>query len=123
MIREKVRDRVLRGRGRREGDKLMDLPEFGRQWRRRHSIANLPSWFANFSRQISRETGNILSSSPDVVVSDSRLSPIPAARLIGIPCVVILNQLKLLLSPRLREFWISKSFEKVLGELLGTVWS
>jgi UDP:flavonoid glycosyltransferase YjiC (YdhE family) len=59
---------------------------------------------------------------PDVIISDSRLSPLIAAKLLGIPSIVILNQVKLLLSPRIREFRIARFFESITGELLGGLW-
>ncbi|MDQ5876681.1 MAG: hypothetical protein M3288_07560, partial [Thermoproteota archaeon] len=87
------------------------------------SIANVPLWFANFSRQVNQETRNILEYNPDVVVSDSRLSPLMAARLLKVPSIVILNQIKLLLSPRLHEIAASRIFESVIGEFLGSLWA
>ncbi|MFL6331460.1 MAG: glycosyltransferase, partial [Nitrososphaeraceae archaeon] len=60
---------------------------------------------------------------PDIIISDSRLSSLIAAKFLGIPSIVILNQVKLLLSPRLREFWIARLFEKVAGEILGVMWT
>jgi UDP-N-acetylglucosamine--N-acetylmuramyl-(pentapeptide) pyrophosphoryl-undecaprenol N-acetylglucosamine transferase len=87
------------------------------------SIANVPFWFANFSRQVNQETRNILEYNPDVVVSDSRLSPLMAARLLKVPSIVVLNQIKLLLSPRLREIAASRIFESVMGEFLGSLWA
>ncbi|MGI0029777.1 MAG: glycosyltransferase [Nitrososphaera sp.] len=87
------------------------------------SLANVPLWFANFSRQINQETRNMMTCRPDIVVSDSRLSPIIAARLLGIPSIVILNQVRLLLSPRLRELAASRLFEKLVGEFLGSMWA
>ncbi len=89
----------------------------------KQSIANIPLWFANFSRQVSTETRNMTMYGPDVIVSDSRLSPIFAAKLLGIPSVVVLNQVKLLLSPRLRELAVSRLFEKIVGEFLGSLWN
>lgn len=89
----------------------------------KHSLANIPTWIANFSRQVNEEARNMTLFHPDVVISDSRMSPLVAARLIGIPAVVILNQVKLLLSPRLREFAISRFFEDLVGEFLGSMWS
>jgi UDP:flavonoid glycosyltransferase YjiC (YdhE family) len=87
------------------------------------SLANVPIWFANFSRQVNQETRNMLMCSPDIVVSDSRLSPILAARLLKVPSVVLLNQIKLLLSPRLRDVAASRIFENVIGEFLGSMWA
>lgn len=89
----------------------------------KQSIANIPLWFANFSRQVNNEARNMTMYGPDVIVSDSRLSPIFAARLLGIPSVVVLNQVKLLLSPRLRELAVSRLFEKMVGEFLGSMWN
>src|SRR5918998_4028097 len=87
------------------------------------SIANVPLWFANFSKQVNQETRHLLSSNPDIVLSDSRLSPLMAARLLKIPSVVILNQIKLLLSPRLHNLLVPRIFENVVGEFLGSMWA
>lgn len=89
----------------------------------KNSLANIPLWFANFSKQVNQETRNMTACSPDVVVSDSRLSPLVAGKLLKIPSIVVLNQLKLLLSPRLREFAISRLVENMIGEVLGTMWA
>lgn len=87
------------------------------------SIANVPVWFANFSRQVSQETRHMLSCNPDIVLSDSRLSPLMAARLLKIPSIVMLNQIKLLLSPRLHDLLAPRIFENVVGEFLGSMWA
>lgn len=87
------------------------------------SIANIPVWFANFSRQVNQETRNIIKCNPDIVLSDSRLSPLVAARFLKVPSVVILNQIKLLLSPRLRDFAVPRIFENVVGEFMGSMWA
>jgi UDP-N-acetylglucosamine--N-acetylmuramyl-(pentapeptide) pyrophosphoryl-undecaprenol N-acetylglucosamine transferase len=87
------------------------------------SVANVPIWFTNFSRQVNQETRNILECSPDVVVSDSRLSPLISARLLKVPSVVVLNQIKLLLSPRLHDLTVPRIFENIVGELLGSMWA
>jgi UDP:flavonoid glycosyltransferase YjiC (YdhE family) len=89
----------------------------------KNSLANIPMWFANFSRQVNQETRNMTACNPDIVVSDSRLSPLVAARLLRVPSIVILNQVKLLLSPRLRELAISRIFESMVGEVLGSMWT
>src|SRR5437867_11086072 len=75
------------------------------------SLANILRWFANFSRQVNQETRSMTACNPEVVVSDSRLSPLVAAKLLNIPSIVLLNQVKLLLSPRLRELAIARMFE------------
>lgn len=89
----------------------------------KYSIANIPRWFTNFSIQLNKEIRSMIEYNPDIIISDTRLSSILAAKLLGIPSVVILNQAKLLLSPRLHEFRIARLFEKINGELLGSLWS
>ena len=89
----------------------------------KNSLANIPLWFANFSRQVNQETRNMTMYSPDIIVSDSRLSRLLAAKLLRIPSIVVLNQVKLLLSPRLRELAVARLFEKMVGELLGSMWN
>ena len=89
----------------------------------KNSIANIPRWLMNFSRQVNCETVSIAQFDPEIVVSDSRLSSVLTAKLLGIPSIVVLNQIKLLLSPRLRQFKIARSFEKINGEFLGLLWT
>ena len=89
----------------------------------KNSIANIPLWFTNFARQVTQETKNISSFNPNIVISDSRLSPLISSKILDIPSIVILNQIKLLLSPRIREFKIARAFENVNGEFFGNIWS
>ena len=88
----------------------------------KYSISNIPLWFTNFPRQVRDEINNIIKYDPNIVVSDTRLSSLVASKILNIPSIVILNQVKLLLSPRLREFKISRTWEKMNGELLGLIW-
>jgi UDP-N-acetylglucosamine--N-acetylmuramyl-(pentapeptide) pyrophosphoryl-undecaprenol N-acetylglucosamine transferase len=97
------------------GYECMSVPPIEFAWNNgafsvKNSISNIPLWFANFARQIAHETRNISTFEPNVVVSDSRLSPILSSRILGIPSIVILNQIKLLLSPRIREFKAARVF-------------
>ncbi len=89
----------------------------------KRSIMNIPINAFNFSRQVMLELGNMKVFKPDVVVSDTRLSTLLAASILGVRCIVILNQLKLLLSPRLRDFAVVRAFEDMLAELLAVLWS
>jgi UDP-N-acetylglucosamine--N-acetylmuramyl-(pentapeptide) pyrophosphoryl-undecaprenol N-acetylglucosamine transferase len=89
----------------------------------KNSLSNIPSWFKNFTIQVVKEVEMMLKFSPNIVVSDSRLSSIVSARLLGIPSLVILNQIKLLLSPRLHSFKVGRFFENLNGEFIGTLWS
>lgn len=87
------------------------------------SISRLPKNFINFIGQCGNEGNNIAKFSPDVVVSDTRLSSLAVAKTLGLPCITILNQIKLLLSPRLREVGAARMFERALGEFLGGLWA
>ncbi len=87
------------------------------------SIANLPLWFANFSRQVNQETHNMVKCNARIVLSDSRLSPLMAAKLLKVPSMVVLNQIKLLLSPRLHDLAVSRIFENGMAEFLGSMWA
>ena len=57
---------------------------------------------------------------PDVVFSDSRLSPILCANKLKIPSIVILNQIKLLVEIRNKR---RKRLETINGRLLGKLWN
>ena len=57
---------------------------------------------------------------PDVVFSDSRLSPILCANKLKIPSIVILNQIKLLVEIRNKR---RERLETVNGRLLGKLWN
>lgn len=96
-------------------------PDSGFQVKR--SIMKLPVNMVNFVSQCNEESKNIKSFRPDVLISDTRLSSLTVAKTLGIPSVTILNQIKLLLSPRLQEFRATRVFESMLGEFMGGLWS
>jgi UDP-N-acetylglucosamine--N-acetylmuramyl-(pentapeptide) pyrophosphoryl-undecaprenol N-acetylglucosamine transferase len=87
------------------------------------SIARIPYQFANFSRQLNSEIRNIMVLQPDIVVTDTRLSPLVISKLFETPSIVILNQIKLLLSPALHRMRIARLYEELNGQLLGSLWS
>ncbi|MGH9977841.1 MAG: glycosyltransferase [Nitrososphaeraceae archaeon] len=87
------------------------------------SIASLPYQFSNFSKQLNAEIRNIAACRPDLVISDSRLSPLIISKTFKIPSIVILNQIRLLLSPSLRKMRIARLYEEFNGQLLGALWS
>ncbi|MEM3085461.1 MAG: glycosyltransferase family protein [Nitrososphaerales archaeon] len=89
----------------------------------KESIVKLPQNFFRFTVQLGTEGKNIGNFQPDVVISDTRLSSLFMAKALDIPCITILNQIKLLLSPRLREVSVARIFEDMLGEMLGTFWA
>jgi UDP-N-acetylglucosamine--N-acetylmuramyl-(pentapeptide) pyrophosphoryl-undecaprenol N-acetylglucosamine transferase len=87
------------------------------------SVANIPRYFVNFSRQVNQEVTNMIKFRPAIVVSDTRLSPVLASKFLHIPSIVILNQVRLLLSPRLRRYKVTRGFEALNGEVLGLGWT
>jgi UDP-N-acetylglucosamine--N-acetylmuramyl-(pentapeptide) pyrophosphoryl-undecaprenol N-acetylglucosamine transferase len=89
----------------------------------KNSVSNIPSWFKNFTTQVVKEVEMMIKFSPNIVVSDSRLSSLVSARLLGIPSLVLLNQIKLLLSPKLHSFKVGRFFENLNGEFIGILWS
>ncbi len=59
-----------------------------------------PVLMGRLCRQVQREVGNIRRFAPQVVLSDSMVSTVVASRLLGVRSVAILNQLRLISSPR-----------------------
>jgi UDP:flavonoid glycosyltransferase YjiC (YdhE family) len=51
-------------------------------------------------KQVGVEAKNMMRFRPDVVLSDSLISTVMASKLLGLKCVTVLNQLKLLSSPK-----------------------
>ena len=80
------------------------------------SIASLPYQFSNFSKQLNAEIRNITACRPDLVISDSRLSPLIISKVLKVPSIVILNQIRLLLSPSLRKLRIARLYEEFNGQ-------
>lgn len=76
--------------------------------------------YSTFLRQVLREAENISRVGPDVVVSDSRLSPLIASRVKGRPSALIINQARVLLP--LRQNVGLRIIERAVGELLGVLW-
>lgn len=87
------------------------------------SIAKLPCHFINFSKQLNAEIRNITAYRPDLIMADTRLSPLMISKVFKMPSIVILNQIKLLLSPALQKMKIARLYEEINGQLLGSLWS
>lgn len=87
------------------------------------SLKKLPENMLHFISQCWNEHKNIAGFGPNVIVSDTRLSSLAVAKTLRLPCITILNQIKVLLSPRLREFTLTRVFENGVGEFLGAMWA
>jgi len=60
---------------------------------------------------------------PDVVVSDSRISPLIAAKLLGIPRVCILNQFQIIIPRRKKFLRLAKLADAGTLAIIGKIWT
>ncbi len=88
----------------------------------KNNINKIPQWLVNLPVQVNKEIKYMKNFGPQIAISDSRLSPLIAAKILNIPKILIINQIKLLLTPRLREFKAGRFFETCNGELMGGMW-
>ncbi len=82
----------------------------------------LPWHIATFIRQCIIERKIMKTWRPSVVLSDSRLSAVVAAKSLGLRCLVVINQLRILLPPKKRRKW-TNPIERFLNEVLGKLWN
>ena len=87
-----------------------------------HVLPRFPFTFNSFLRQVAFERRSIADFDPSVVVSDSRLSPVVAARELSYPVVTMLNQFVISFPPRFRG-GTGRLFERIAGDVLGELWS
>lgn len=78
--------------------------------------------FPTFMRQVNAEIRYMKAFRPDAVVSDSRLSSIFAAKLLGVPVLLVLNQFTPLLPVQKDMFMLSKVADGVIMTLIGRGW-
>jgi UDP:flavonoid glycosyltransferase YjiC (YdhE family) len=78
--------------------------------------------FPTFLRQVNSEIKNIKAFRPEAVVSDSRLSSIFAARMLGVPILLILNQFTPLIPRQSDIFMLAKIADGVIMTLIGRGW-
>lgn len=76
-----------------------------------------------FLNQVRVELENMRRFEPDIVISDTRLSSIFAARLLGLPSASILNQFQPIVPRSRRNFNLSKIADGVLLTLIGGGWA
>lgn len=88
----------------------------------KHNVAKIPRWITNLPIQINKEIAYLKKYSPHIIISDSRISSLIAGKMLNIPTILIINQIKLLLTPRLRKIRTVKFFEACIGELMGGLW-
>ncbi|HVP41562.1 MAG TPA: UDP-N-acetylglucosamine--N-acetylmuramyl-(pentapeptide) pyrophosphoryl-undecaprenol N-acetylglucosamine transferase [Candidatus Krumholzibacteriaceae bacterium] len=91
----------------------------------KRTVANPDLFFASFKllRQIRAEIRVMQHFKPDVVVSDTRVSPLAAARLLRIPRICILNQFQIII-PRRTHFLRLAKFVDLIGlAMIGKLWT
>jgi UDP-N-acetylglucosamine--N-acetylmuramyl-(pentapeptide) pyrophosphoryl-undecaprenol N-acetylglucosamine transferase len=87
------------------------------------TIIRFPYAFSGFGKQISFEIERISDFNPRVVLSDSRLSAVFAAKARFYPVVTILNQIRILFPPRFRKGHYGDLLERMEADMLGLFWS
>jgi len=91
----------------------------------KRSVINIGPFFASFTllRQVKAEIETMKVFKPDVVVSDTRVSPLIAARLLGIPDVCILNQFRIVIPRKKRLLRLAKLADAGTLALIGMMWT
>ena len=89
------------------------------------TIANPGPILASFTltKQIEAEIKFIRAFKPDVVVSDSRISPLIAAKMINIPDISILNQFQIIIPRRSRLLTLAKLIDAGALAMIGKLWT
>ena len=87
-----------------------------------HVLPQFPFTFDAFLRQMAFERRSIKKFDPGVVVSDSKLSPVIAAKEQSYPVVTMLNQFLISFPPRFKT-GMGRFYERVAGNALGLMWS
>lgn len=91
----------------------------------RRTIARGPANLYSFARQVGDELRSIRALEPEVVVSDSRLSTLLAAKAWGVPTVLVLHQVRVIIpvkKPSPRKLSAKGWAEEGLHHLLGRLW-
>jgi len=91
----------------------------------RQTVANPGPILASFTltKQIEFEIRYMRAFKPDVVVSDSRVSPLLAAKMLGIPDVCILNQFQIIIPRRSRLLRLAKLVDTGALAVIGKLWT
>jgi uncharacterized protein (TIGR00661 family) len=115
----------------RENFPLIKAPPIGFQVKPDGSVdftktaINPGPFLATFTllRQLNAEIRTIEGFKPDVVVSDSRASPLLAGRLLRVPGICILNQFQPIVPRRKRLLLLSRFADAVTLTLVGKIWT
>jgi UDP:flavonoid glycosyltransferase YjiC (YdhE family) len=91
----------------------------------RRTAMNPGPFLASFTllNQVNAEVKFIESFRPDIIVSDSRISSLVAARLLRIPRICILNQFQLIVPRRKQHLYLARFADSVTLTLIGRMWT
>jgi UDP:flavonoid glycosyltransferase YjiC (YdhE family) len=91
----------------------------------RRTAMNPGPFLASFTllKQVNAEVKFIKSFKPDIIVSDSRISSLVAARLLGIPRICILNQFQLIVPRRKQHLYLARLADSITLVLIGRMWT
>jgi UDP:flavonoid glycosyltransferase YjiC (YdhE family) len=112
-----------------KGREILPSPPLDVEWTEEGSFSSkdflphFPLMFNSFLSQVAFEARSISKFDPRLVVSDSRLSPVLAARMKSYPVITMLNQFKVSFPPRFRVNRMGRFYERVAGDALGLLWS
>ncbi len=113
----------------RNSEPVVDAPSIRMKWDEeggfsgKETLVNAPLSILDFWRQVGFEMRCISKFNPKLVISDSRLSAVFAAKSRFLPVVTILNQFKILFPPRFRAKALSSLYERIAGDALASMWS
>lgn len=90
----------------------------------RQTVVNPGPFIAAFTflRQVETEIRFMRSFKPDVVISDSRVSPLLAARTLGIPNLCIVNQFQIIIPRKKRLLRLAKIVDTGELAIIGGIW-
>jgi len=91
----------------------------------RQSMVDPGPFFTSFTvlKQVDAEIEVMKAFEPDVVVSDTRVSPLIAAKLLEIPRVSILNQFQIIVPRRSRFLRLAKLVDAGALAIIGKIWT
>jgi UDP-N-acetylglucosamine--N-acetylmuramyl-(pentapeptide) pyrophosphoryl-undecaprenol N-acetylglucosamine transferase len=91
----------------------------------KRSVISIGPFFAYFTllKQVEAEIETMKAFKPDVVISDSRVSPLIAARLLGILDVCILNQFQIIIPRKKRLLRLAKLVDAGALAVIGKMWT
>ncbi len=101
----------------------METDAMGQIDLRRSAAKGLIPVIPRFLHQVGVELEYMRAFKPNLVISDTRLSPIYAARILGLPIILILNQFQLIVPRSRRFFTLSRIADGGLLTLIGWGWS